>query len=78
MTGARMPQVELKVTLAWWWWPYYWGLVTTCIVMRTEPDWGKIEAVITRAMRLRLVEGDRFARDAAAAVRADLFPHDTP
>lgn len=47
-------KLTIKVTLAWWLPLYIRGVAIACALTGLEPDWGKVERVIHKAMRLKL------------------------
>ena len=51
------PKLSVKTSWAWRVPVYVWGLVFVAALMRTEPDWDKVRAVLTRGLRLDVVEG---------------------
>lgn len=48
------PDLVADVSFAWWWRFYLWGLIFFATAMRLEPDWDKFEAVVMRAIRVRV------------------------
>lgn len=50
-----MASCDIKVKLAWWLKPYIWGVATVSMLTGCEPDWAKVERVIKRAIRMRVV-----------------------
>lgn len=47
--------VTVEVSLAWWAVPYINTLAFFCNLMGAEPDWEKVERVIRRAIRTKVV-----------------------
>lgn len=50
---------EFEVRFAWWLRMYVWGIVFVASTFRLEPDWQKVERVVKRAIRLRVVDRSR-------------------
>lgn len=46
--------MKVKVSLAWWWRFYAFGLLTMVAITGLEPDWQKVEAMIMKAVRIRV------------------------
>lgn len=45
----------VHITTAWWLPLYLRTLTLFCLAMGTEPDWSKVEQVVKRAIRTKLV-----------------------
>jgi hypothetical protein len=46
--------IEVSVRVAWWLPLYLHGLAFVCAVMRTEPDWVKVNRTLDRAIIVRV------------------------
>lgn len=49
-------KMEIEITVAWWLHPYFYVLATLCAIFGMEADEDKLNRVIARAMRARMVE----------------------
>ena len=47
---------EIEITVAWWLTPYFYVLAFLCAIFGTEADEGKLNRVIARAMRAKVVD----------------------
>lgn len=47
--------LSVHITTAWWLPLYLRTLTLICLAMGTEPDWAKVEQVVTCAIRTKLV-----------------------
>lgn len=44
----------ITVTLAWWLPVYVRGVALMCALTGLEPDWGRVERTVRRAMRVKI------------------------
>ena len=48
-------EVKIKIGFAWWLRPWLFGLEIACRLTGGEPDWQKVDRMVNRALRLRVV-----------------------
>lgn len=46
-------ELRLKVKLAWWFRPYVYCLAVVSAITGREPDWGRVQKWIDRALRIK-------------------------
>lgn len=52
---ADQQSLHIRVTFAWWLKPYLFGVILVANLMQLEPDWQKVERMVCRAIKLRVV-----------------------
>lgn len=50
--------LRIDVSFAWWFSPYVRLLMLFAVLLDREPDWGKFDDMIERAVRLRIHKTD--------------------
>lgn len=53
------PSIQIDVTFAWWLQPWIKAVVFFAVVTGSEPDWAKVQRMVTRAMRIKVKGAQR-------------------
>lgn len=54
-TAMATSEMRITVSLAWWWQPYLYGIATMVFLTGMQPDMEKVQRVIRRAIRVKVV-----------------------
>lgn len=46
--------MQISVRVAWWFWVWMHALIFFCLLMDREPDWNKVQAMISKAIKLKV------------------------